>query len=54
MIENSHMSVEMFNLYLHQNYLDFFGDIDDIVRASDYLSDADFLTVDWNVSNKHS
>ncbi|XP_055487216.1 cell cycle checkpoint protein RAD17 isoform X1 [Leucoraja erinacea] len=47
-IENSHMSVEMFNLYLHQNYLDFFGDIDDIVRASDYLSDADFLTVDWN------
>ncbi|XP_069792689.1 cell cycle checkpoint protein RAD17 [Narcine bancroftii] len=47
-IENSHMSVELFNLYLHQNYLDFFSDIDDIVRASEYLSDADFLTVDWN------
>uniref|UniRef100_UPI00398F3F1A cell cycle checkpoint protein RAD17 n=1 Tax=Pristiophorus japonicus TaxID=55135 RepID=UPI00398F3F1A len=47
-IENSHMSEELFNLYLHQNYLDFFSDIEDIVRASDYLSDADFLTVDWN------
>ncbi|XP_038661325.1 cell cycle checkpoint protein RAD17 isoform X1 [Scyliorhinus canicula] len=47
-IENSHMSEELFNLYLHQNYLDFFNDIEDIVRASDYLSDADFLTVDWN------
>ncbi|XP_067838866.1 cell cycle checkpoint protein RAD17 [Heptranchias perlo] len=47
-IENSHMSEELFNLYLHQNYLDFFSDIEDIVRASDYLSDADFLTADWN------
>ncbi|XP_041042376.1 cell cycle checkpoint protein RAD17 [Carcharodon carcharias] len=47
-IENSHMSEELFNLYLHQNYLDFFSDIEDIVRASEYLSDADFLTVDWN------
>ncbi|XP_062924640.1 cell cycle checkpoint protein RAD17 isoform X1 [Mobula hypostoma] len=47
-IENSHMSEELFNLYLHQNYVDFFSDIDDIVRASDYLSDADFLTVDWS------
>ncbi|XP_048381667.1 cell cycle checkpoint protein RAD17 isoform X2 [Stegostoma tigrinum] len=47
-IENSHMSEELFNLYLHQNYLDFFSDIEDVVRASEYLSDADFLTVDWN------
>ncbi|XP_067885684.1 cell cycle checkpoint protein RAD17 [Heterodontus francisci] len=47
-IENSHMSEELFNLYLHQNYLDFFSDLEDVVRATDYLSDADFLTVDWN------
>ncbi|XP_072438232.1 cell cycle checkpoint protein RAD17 [Chiloscyllium punctatum] len=47
-IENSHMSKELFSLYLHQNYLDFFSEIEDIVRASEYLSDADFLTVDWN------
>ncbi|XP_007897969.1 cell cycle checkpoint protein RAD17 isoform X1 [Callorhinchus milii] len=47
-IENSHMSAELFNLYLHQNYLDFFKEIEDVVRASDYLSDANFLIADWN------
>ncbi|XP_040277420.1 cell cycle checkpoint protein RAD17 isoform X1 [Bufo bufo] len=48
-VEKSHMRSELFNLYLHQNYLDFFSDIDDVVRASDYLSAADVLTGDWNV-----
>ncbi|TRY65918.1 hypothetical protein DNTS_026615 [Danionella cerebrum] len=47
-IERSHMSGELFNLYLHQNYPDFFSDIEDISRASEYLSDADFLTADWS------
>lgn len=44
------MSGSMFNLYLHQNYIDFFSDIDDVVRASDYLSIADVLCSNWNVS----
>lgn len=47
-VEKSHMRSELFNLYLHQNYLDFFSDIDDVVRASEYLSSADVLTGDWN------
>ncbi len=51
-IERSHMSGDFFNLYLHQNYPDFFSDVEDIARASEYLSDADFLTAEWSVSAK--
>ncbi|XP_044301940.1 LOW QUALITY PROTEIN: cell cycle checkpoint protein RAD17 [Varanus komodoensis] len=47
-IEKSHMPGDIFNLYLHQNYIDFFSDIDDIVRASEYLSTADFLCSRWD------
>ncbi|XP_078531423.1 cell cycle checkpoint protein RAD17 [Lissotriton helveticus] len=47
-VEKSHMPGDFFNLYLHQNYLDFFTEIDDIVRASEYLSIADFFSGDWN------
>ncbi|KAM3938235.1 cell cycle checkpoint protein RAD17 [Leptodactylus fuscus] len=47
-VEKSHMRSELFNLYLHQNFLDFFSDIDDVVRASEYLSAADVLSGDWN------
>ncbi|XP_053276547.1 cell cycle checkpoint protein RAD17 isoform X1 [Pleuronectes platessa] len=46
-VERSHMSGEFFNLYLHQNYLDFFSEVEDVARASEYLSDADLLTSDW-------
>lgn len=49
-IERSHMSGEFFNLYLHQNYVDLFSDVEDVARASEYLSDADFLTAEWTVS----
>ncbi|KAK2517648.1 Rad17 [Columba guinea] len=47
-VEKSHMSESMFNLYLHQNYVDFFSDIDDVVRASEYLSTADVLCSNWS------
>ncbi|NWX40464.1 RAD17 protein, partial [Steatornis caripensis] len=47
-VEKSRMSGTMFNLYLHQNYVDFFSDIDDVVRASEYLSTADVLCSDWS------
>ncbi|XP_015705274.1 cell cycle checkpoint protein RAD17 isoform X2 [Coturnix japonica] len=47
-VEKSHMSGSMFNLYLHQNYVEFFTDIDDIVRASEYLSAADVLCGNWS------
>lgn len=49
-VEQSHMSGEVFNLYLHQNYLDFFSEVDDVAQASKYLSDADLLTACWMVS----
>uniref|UniRef100_H3CZ30 RAD17 checkpoint clamp loader component n=1 Tax=Tetraodon nigroviridis TaxID=99883 RepID=H3CZ30_TETNG len=46
-VEHSHMSGEVFNLYLHQNYLDFFSEVDDVAQASKYLSDADLLAACW-------
>lgn len=45
------MSGEFFSLYLQQNYLEFFSDVEDVARASEYLSDADFLTAEWSVSS---
>lgn len=50
-LERSHVSGEFFNLYLHQNYVDFFSDVEDVARAGEYLSDADFLTAEWTVSS---
>ncbi|XP_064152503.1 cell cycle checkpoint protein RAD17 [Anguilla rostrata] len=47
-VEKSHMSGELFNLYLQQNYLEFFSDVEDVARASEYLSDSDFLTAEWS------
>ncbi|XP_045302087.1 LOW QUALITY PROTEIN: cell cycle checkpoint protein RAD17 [Leopardus geoffroyi] len=48
-VEMSHMPGELFNLYLHQNYLDFFVEVDDVMRASEFLSFADILSGDWNM-----
>ncbi|XP_060091755.1 cell cycle checkpoint protein RAD17 isoform X2 [Heteronotia binoei] len=47
-IEKSHMPGDLFNLYLHQNYVEFFSDIEDLVRASEYLSAADLLCSNWD------
>ncbi|XP_034379177.1 cell cycle checkpoint protein RAD17 [Arvicanthis niloticus] len=47
-VEMSHMPGDFFNLYLHQNYIDFFAEVDDLVRASEFLSFADILGGDWN------
>ncbi|KAM9394277.1 cell cycle checkpoint protein RAD17 isoform 2-T2 [Pholidichthys leucotaenia] len=46
-VERSHMSGEIFSLYLHQNYLDFFAEVEDVERACEYLSDADLLIAEW-------
>lgn len=46
-VERSHMSADLFSLYLHQNYLDFFCEVEDVDRASQYLSDADLLSANW-------
>lgn len=47
-VEMSHMPGELFNLYLHQNYVDFFMEVDDLVRASEFLSFADIISGNWN------
>uniref|UniRef100_A0A087X362 RAD17 checkpoint clamp loader component n=1 Tax=Poecilia formosa TaxID=48698 RepID=A0A087X362_POEFO len=48
-VERSETSGEFFSLCLHQNYLDFFSDIEDVDRASEYLSDADLLAGNWMI-----
>ncbi|XP_015235400.1 PREDICTED: cell cycle checkpoint protein RAD17 isoform X1 [Cyprinodon variegatus] len=48
-VERSQTSGEFFSLCLHQNYLDFFSEIADVDRASDYLSDADLLIGNWPI-----
>lgn len=32
-LDRIHLSSDMFNLYLHQNYLEFFSDVDDVVST---------------------
>jgi len=44
------MDPMMFNNFLHENYLLFFTDIDDIHVANSYLSIADVFASKWNVS----
>ncbi|KAL3869413.1 hypothetical protein ACJMK2_042098 [Sinanodonta woodiana] len=46
-VEKSHLSGEYFTAYLHQNYMEFFSELDDVVQASEYLSCADYLTINW-------
>lgn len=46
-LEKTHLSSEFFNLYLHQNYLEFSADIDDVVNISEHFSEADYMTKEW-------
>ncbi|GAB1608394.1 cell cycle checkpoint protein RAD17-like [Argonauta hians] len=48
-VDRSHLSGEVFSAFLQQNYVDFFHNIEDIERASEYLSDADVFTLDWSL-----
>lgn len=47
-IEKSHISSDGFTAFLHQNYLDFYTNLDDVVSASEYFSDADNFTREWS------
>ncbi|KJE95562.1 hypothetical protein CAOG_06005 [Capsaspora owczarzaki ATCC 30864] len=51
-IDQTHVSPELFVAYLHQNYSEFYADLDDISHAADHLSDADLLLGGWR--NKDS
>ncbi|MPC14136.1 Cell cycle checkpoint protein RAD17 [Portunus trituberculatus] len=45
--EKTSMGASSFSLFLHQNYLNFFSDIECVAKAAHYLSDSDVLTADW-------
>lgn len=49
-MERTHLTSDMFNLYLHQNYLEFFSDMDDLVGANLYshIQDTCF-SFQWSV-----
>ena len=47
-VAKSSVSGDMFNLYLHQNYPEYFsGGIEDVAGAAEYLSLADSMTAAW-------
>lgn len=46
-LERTHLTSDMFNLYLHQNYLEFFSDMDDLASVCEYFSGADFMMKEW-------
>ena len=48
-VEKAQISVEFFTSYLHENYLEFYTRIDDVVTASGYFSDADYVSREWAV-----
>ena len=49
-VEKTHLSGDYFNTFLHQNYVDFLQSVEDVERASEYLSDADLLSAQYTVS----
>ncbi|XP_065175371.1 cell cycle checkpoint protein RAD17-like [Sycon ciliatum] len=53
-LDHSHLSSEMFSMYLHQNYLSFHTDIDNVAAASDYLSCSALYGSDWNTRSLSS
>lgn len=50
--EKTSMGASSFSLFLHQNYLPFFTDIDSVAKAAHYLADSDVLSAYWMVSRR--
>jgi len=42
-----HLTCEQFVAFLHQNFIDFHTEIDDVVSTASYLSDCETLTTNW-------
>ncbi|KAJ1565754.1 Cell cycle checkpoint protein rad17 [Nowakowskiella sp. JEL0078] len=51
-IESSGSDQSTFTLFLHQNYPQFFSDIDELMLASDYMSCSDLLFSPWQLEIK--
>lgn len=47
-MSKAHTLGDKFRLFLHENMLAFFRDIDHVVTAAEYMSDADLME-DWQV-----
>lgn len=45
--EKMEVSADTFLSFLHQNYPAFFGSMDDMRNAAEYLSDGDFVLSGW-------
>jgi len=48
-VAKTSVSPDFFNLFLHQNYLEYYTKVNDVVAASDCLSLADTLASDWSI-----
>lgn len=46
-IEKMEVSADTFINFLQQNYTPFFGSMDDVVLASEFLADSEFLLSRW-------
>ena len=46
---SAHTSESVFTSFLHQNYIGFYKEIEEIGAGSEYLSLSDTLNSDWNV-----
>jgi len=42
-----HLTAEQFVAFLHQNFIDFHTEMDDVVSTASYLSDCEILTTNW-------
>lgn len=51
-IEKTTLSADAFTCFLHQNYLPFYSDINDVVRCSENFSHADLFLKEWGVAGK--
>jgi len=51
-IEKTTLSPDAFTCFLHQNYLPFYSSINDVVRCSEYYSQADLFLKEWGVAGK--
>ncbi|XP_012943696.1 cell cycle checkpoint protein RAD17 isoform X2 [Aplysia californica] len=43
----SHVSGDFFTTFLHENYVEFLSSVEDLERASEYFSDADYMSTLW-------
>ena len=43
----THLSGDYFTTFLQENYVDFLASVEDLERAADYFSDADYMSALW-------